>query len=300
MQILTFVLTIMMMLAIVTYARFETFLDYKGVEIEYQHFMQHDERLAFNKKQRNYYFEAQGPSDELTPDNGEWEEQDEAEEDNKKERLSGLLNIKVLVVQENSKRNEKEYLQTHEIALRLLNLLYHSHPAFKELYQTYEDLDSQILHELGDPSQHKIFYQGALTKDKLANIELSTPKIHEGYYMMLKGTQPRKERGVQVIDERSSRGYPSLLDYITISDKAKPLSIYLAPSQLLMAIYEDTGIVQNIMQKRTEIFLALRNKTMTPDQGKQELSRLFSNKLPNYMDESMLDYGVSKTAPPKI
>lgn len=308
MNILLFIVSMMMILSIVTYARFQTFLDHNVIQKEYLRFMQIEERKQFNEKQNSMYIRHKG--NKLNIESIEAEPSKEIPEAGfspiKRNNLNSKLNILSLLNESPLPETLKESSQTRIILLKLMDILYRNHPSFQHFYEMHHDLNELILHHLSTPSLHINTYSEELTTEKLRNIQLQDPQLQEAFYMMLKGTMTKEEAKkakkikLKLGKEKESlpdEGYRSLLDFIIISKNKKPISIYLASEPLLLAIYQDSNLVYSILEKRKEIYKAIEKEKITIEGGRMELERLFSRKHPANLDSTLFDFSVSKTVP---
>ncbi|HEY4830962.1 MAG TPA: hypothetical protein VIH61_00140, partial [Waddliaceae bacterium] len=97
--------------------------------------------------------------------------------------------------------------------------------------------------------------------------------------------------------EEANRGYPSLLDFITVKKKKLVIRVFLASQPLLMALFGNPGVVKQILESRIQLYRELKSEAKTAPQASEEFKNLFINKrLPNIPD-AMLNFDVSGTNP---
>ena len=303
MNVLLFVLSILAMLAIMTYARLDTFLDFKGLQVEYKSFTQNEERSLYNEKQQKLYNAAHGKKGELVEDFGETEIAEEVEDPKEKgEKLNGALQLGYFVDKTLRESHPKDYQQMRTLTLKLMDILYRQHPSFAEYYEKYPDLNALILDQLVQNSEQSIDANTLPKADSLSTIQLNPPQVHEAFYKMLKGNMPTRPKGMSNEEWSdlltSTKIYRALIDFVQINSSKKPISIYLAPLPLLEAIY-GKGLAADIASKRYSLYLSVRREEITTAAAKTELERQYNGKQSPDIDSAMLSFGVSKTTPPK-
>src|SRR5690606_1123836 len=96
----------------------------------------------------------------------------------------------------------------------------------------------------------------------------------------------------------SLKGYFSLLDFITIGPDNK-VRVYLAPKEVLKAIYHD-NVVDEIMRERQSLYKeAVADESGSNKESLRDTFRgMFDRHKDALIDENTLDYSISKTRPP--
>ncbi|MBA3815552.1 MAG: hypothetical protein H0X29_03360 [Parachlamydiaceae bacterium] len=158
----------------------------------------------------------------------------------------------------------------------------------------------------------------------IANLKLGDDELDDVFYKMLKGApfkdldktvvpdlskEVPKEQvqeeddasdvGTEKADEhRSPKGYFSLLDFVTLQPLNK-VRIYLAPREVLKAVYRDDAIVNDVINKRNELY---HQASSGDNETIKSLSEAFKNEFNNRQDQAVgdvLDFTVTKTNPKK-
>ncbi|MDB6081485.1 MAG: hypothetical protein JWO53_757, partial [Chlamydiia bacterium] len=146
------------------------------------------------------------------------------------------------------------------------------------------------------------------SKEDLASLPLDNDLYQTVLYKMLKGNIP------QDLTDPPANGeyYKSLCDFIQISNTKSPyiMSIYLAPRELLLALFQNEKTVKKVLAKRNEIHEALKEKEReekktgiksdnTPfrTEKSQILRDTVIKMLPLNFDINFIDFGVSSSNP---
>jgi hypothetical protein len=291
MNILLFVMTFLMVLSLMSYARWQTYRSFSGFKAEFEHYMKETERGFYNARAKKWYEETPATKKEGS------------ENSHSSQAISRLTFYPIL-------KREKDYPLFVELAKRLMRLLYGSQRFFKEA----EEKDPNILDEI--LSQLTQIYQN-LPKDKqitqasdLANLDLNNPELNDIFCKMLRGT-PRSLETTQLPSQEtteeetgseakedgeeytSDTGYYSLLDYISMKNKPK-IRVYLASRELLLAIYGDPAAVESIIQERNALYKQVADGGVKPP----EATKIFQAALEGKSQfNAILDFGVTKTNP---
>jgi len=120
--------------------------------------------------------------------------------------------------------------------------------------------------------------------DDLAKLPIEPQELHDVFYKMIKGAD-----GVI--------SYPSLLRYVVLNQGERRLSVFLARPPLLLAIYQDPHTVGEIIQKRTELQLAVENESIAAETATTEFQEAFAQPSLLTVDPKYLDFRVTKTEP---
>jgi len=306
MQILTFVTITIMVLTIITYARLEYYLDFETMKAHYASYMEKSQRSDFNYWQKKYY------------------DTDNVSQKDSKPKPVTDATAKLsfgLILNKQKREENKQHLHHHLLlAKKLMIVLFAGQPFFKEAHKNNVVLD-RLLAELMDQADAYLEMVKASGKkqDKitrlreLEKITLPTPDLDNLYYHMLQGTA-RDEDGAEiqassepppVLDEvvededdvlRSEKdGYDSFLDYITLKPGPK-IRVYLAPKEILLAVFEDAATVDKIMTFRQELYNDVVND-MNADTASQAFANAFRKDIPHWLTEDMVDFTVRKTSP---
>jgi hypothetical protein len=88
-----------------------------------------------------------------------------------------------------------------------------------------------------------------------------------------------------------------LLEFISFRRKAHAVSVYLAPREILLALFQDERCVDDIINEREAMHAALNNEKATPMALADQLKEHFQNRLASGIDPNTIDFRVSKTKP---
>lgn len=282
---------LIMVIALITYARLDQFIPKKALETEIVNYMSSVERGWINRTSVKYY-------DDLHPTkkasgNGE---SDAAS------RGIGYISLMPLFEEDQEKLNN-----TRTLLRNLFNILYGNQPFVTNLIRkgAYSDSTS-LFNELIDAII--IAGKNRLPDDKLKTadqfMQLSVGSLQSIFVNAINGCSCfAEEPVVQAASEEDEgegedaqdaipRNYCSLFSFATMV-KGKTLSIYLAPEEILLALYGNPQIVAEIIQTRSLAYKEY-SKNPTPE-GKAALER-FKN-VQAAVDSKYLDFSVTKTDP---
>lgn len=311
MNILLFVTTLVMVMGILTYSKLQTFISYSAVQSEFNSYMKNVERSSINEQADWIYDE--NPASKSTS--------------SKPQQTDSLSRLSFGVFIDAKKRQEhsKELNQITLLTKRLIAILYQD----QKFYQDAIKANPYIVETLLDR-----IYQTAIQLPKntitrapdLANLNLQDPELNLFLYKILNGTHTKEELAkvqqqllapiATLVEERGEdesqdredsteeeyktpTGYRSLLDFITMKDATK-IRIYLAPKELLLALYGDKDVVNEIIATRNQLYKAITSggtSQMKPEDATKDFSLLFQNRALQEYDNSNLDFKVSKTNP---
>jgi hypothetical protein len=291
-------MTVLMLLAMMTYARLESFRGFTFVQSQFKEYMQKTERNYGNEQAWIRYEAAHGSTREK-----------KEEQENEKNPASPKLSFNLFINKEERAKYPAE-LETHiTIAKNLMNFLYGDQKFFNEMLEKRPEFLDEIFASLMQMTAQHANKEKLNTKKlkEIATVDLGDPELNKAFTKMLQGTVEKVE-DAGADDEnlesastetlfKPKRGYYSLLDFITIQRNKLRIRVFLASPQLLMAIYGNSATVQDILNMRNRLYKQLINKEISPELGKEEFQSLFQNiQLPEVPVE-MLDFGISKTDP---
>ncbi|NGX42100.1 MAG: hypothetical protein K940chlam7_00377 [Chlamydiae bacterium] len=290
MNILVFVMSMLMLLALLTYGRLESFRNFAFVQSKFKKYMEHTERQYVNDEARKRY--------DSTPAT---EKEKKKLEEQEKNLASSKLSFNLFVNKEERAANTSE-LETHiNVAKNLMSFLYGDQPFYQEIEEQRPDFLNEIINALIRETENFTPKKKLKKTKEIATIDFGDAELNNVFTKMLKGSKPEDEKDERLPTKRfkPSMGYYSLQDFITVQSNKLTVRVFLAPPQLLMAVYGNEDIVQQILETRCQLYLNVKNKALTPEQASQEFQSLFLNqRLPN-VSESMLNFGVSLTYPKK-
>ena len=311
MNVLLFVTTLMMLLAAMTYAKIESYRSLSALKAQYQTYMEHIEREHMRKKALVLY------------DKTHLSSKSKAEKD--KVQATPRINWLTVINLEVRNQNTELHEQVLTWSKNLITQLYGDQPFFQEaLAKKYHLLDD-LFKEIDTAITALPVDKRPAKASDLANLKLESHELNEFLYKILKGnliTEPKIEKKsvkrktiTQRLDESeleendaiedlvnldfnessADEGYVSLLDFITIKGQSK-IRLFLAPREVLLAIFEDGHRVDEIMQERYALYRRVDRKTLE----KQEASELFKDFMTqrlNNLDIELFDFSVTKVDP---
>lgn len=210
-------------------------------------------------------------------------------------KASSKLSFHIFINKQERSTNQSS-LETHiHVAERLIELLYGNQLFYKELQLKRPNFVAEILSSLIRESDN--FPKISQAKE-LATIDLKDPELNDAFTKMLKGAyeepppEEKEKRPYQL-----ASGYYSLLDFITVVPNKLTLRVYLAPKQLLLAIFGNEALVNDILRVRYQLYTNLNNNIVDASQASDEFKGLFGNSSLPYVPSNFLDFSVSKTNP---
>jgi len=302
MYVLTFVMAMLMVLIAMSYARLQQLRDAEAIRTHFIYYTQQRELSFFNNEAKHRYESNNVPASSAKT-NGH---------NGPAKGVSRRLSIALLVDPQARINQPIKYAQESFFLKQLITALYSRQEFFRKAKQQRPNFLDELLSRLATQIEH----EGEKSKIKrardLANIDLGEEQLNEIFYKILHGkpiskgiekalTMPKGgEEGVESIEKkeeeeyRSEEGYLSLLDFITVNQQAK-IRLYLASPYVLYALLHDSLLVQEIIEKRREIYHQLMADKLSKEQGKQQLEHL----LAGYQQREFFDFSISKVNPDK-
>lgn len=310
MNILLFVMTMLMLLTSLTYARLENFRSHSLLQVQFENYIQNTERSIFNEKAVNLY--------EKTPVKSKvkGDAADKAPKSNASPRISWHM-----VVNADARQKDPEAFQRiMELNRKLFLVLYKDQPFFIKAQDDrpniIDEMIMAIMHAAENPPSGLTLKKTA----DLANLDLGDALLNDLTYKVFKGLPrapepPKKQVQETVVQEtvvlapgdleeqvkedsdefKSDIGYDSLLDYITL--RPTKIRLYLAPKVLLLAIVEDETIVNEILELRYNLYREMMNKSKTARQkATDSFKSAVTSRIAN-LDEALFDFSVTKVNP---
>ncbi len=313
MNVLLFVTTMMIVIASLTYARLESYRSMSLKQAQFIRYMDKTERGYINSTAEWWYINSHAETRESS--------NEPADRSQARSRLSFLVFI------DKAKREQsgKEYQKIHFLAKKLIYSLYRNQPFFQEFEQQRSDIVDALLASLmiadNLPKEQKI-----KKASDLAHLNIDDPLLNSFLYFILKGLtvpeepspktptsdllplgellvhEPEGESEDEVKEPsqkegyKSPKGYYSLLDFITL-DEASKIRVYLAPRELLKAIFDDKETVDSIIALRNELFKKVSNDSMSKADASIQFKTFAAPRSDPHFDDAILDFGVSKTNP---
>lgn len=299
MNVLIFVMTMLMLLAMLTYGRLATYSSSQISQVIFEKYMQNDERAYLNSFAEVLYNEIHKTSKEgdSTP----------------RVSANSLISIAPLFNSAVTEEALKQRKQATMMLKTLMHVLYGDSPFFKEMLEKRPTFTDEIIASLIETSE------GLPKEDKwkkvtdLANINLSDKELDAIFYLMLKGAAYKDVLQSAIVSEEdkvnteststtnedfhSKKGHFSLLDFINLSGTSK-IRVYLAPKEVLEVVFPDKKTVDEIINERQQLY-----KQVVAGSSAAELSKIFESQFDSRRNPEIgrkdIDYTVTKTAPKK-
>lgn len=311
MNVLIFVMTMMMLLSVMTYAKLETFRRSQAFQVIYEDYMQNKERGYINARAEVLY-------DDITL---------KTKDGKQAPKINASPRIGIKLFTDDARREKgDEWAQTIILFKNLVNVLYGDQPFYKEIAKDRPSFIDDIINELTQAVDKMDKAAKPKKASDLANIKLSDAQLDRALYLMLRGAPyngigspdhsdaDKKEESAPVDIEPdaqspadgdqaasegeehvSPQGYYSLLDFVTLSSKPK-IRVFLARKEVLQSIFPDQGAVQSILDERYRLYRQAVN-----GEDVKELETKFKNEFEKMKDplisSETLNFAVSKTRP---
>lgn len=316
MNVLIFVMTMLMLLALMTYSRLDVYRSSQVFQTVFKYYMETDERGYFNVKAQPMY-------DSIKVQTKTGKPGSKTAEGNPRISIELLLDGK----KRTDKDKDKEWIQTRVLLKNLINTLYENQPFYKKALEKRPSLQDDLINSITQAidkldKDHKL-----KTAADLANLKLEDPELDQILYKILQGgaykeiPPEKKQEPVRILETpvtveaeidqsqadpslkdedkefKSIEGYYSLLDFIT-AKKSPKVRVYLAPREVLQSIFPNKETVDAIIAERKQLYQQAR-----ADGDTKELAESFKNQFERYKDPSIdsasLSFDVSKTDPKK-
>lgn len=310
MNVLIFVMTMLMLLALMTYSRLDAFRSSQVFQSIFKHYMEIDERGYFNVKAMPFYEDIKVKT--------------KAGKTGGKAEGSPRVSVSLLLDKTQRESKSKEWLQTKHLLKNLISTLYDDQPFYKKAIEKRPSLPDDLMNAMTQAIDELPKEKRLKTAADLANLKLVDPELDQILYKILQGAaykeiiptkektpllQPTKESVESEVDRsqadeglesetgefKSIEGYYSLLDFITASPTSK-VRVFLAPKEVLESIFPNQQIVDSIISDRKQLYRQAINGAETKD-----LEATFKNQYERYRDPTISDeslsFAISKTNP---
>ncbi len=270
MNILPFVLTLLLILSVITIEKLERFKNFILVQHQYQTHIENVERYAFNKQQRAKKKDSHADHQQLSFDY--------------------FIDKKMLKEGETEK-----YKQFRRITLDLIKILYGKTQFYKDLEQKRPNVAEELLDSIRASADRLIEDDKIRTIENISRLQLDDFDLQEMFYRMLRGTISKddlkavNEEDKKRVEElsKNEKAYVPFLTYIR-KDSTKTINVWLAPRELLEAIFESEEIVEAILVKRKELGT---NRNADVNSFKSE----FLGKQKQGISDDLLDFPIPST-----
>lgn len=287
MNILTFVMTILMLLSMMTYARLETYRSNTTAQKQFEIYMTSTEKQIFSTMAEKRYKQTKvqtGPSKKTTPKSG-----------------TPRLSWSILLDPEENQKDPPKAAYIADVSKKLMFNLFASFPLFQKEYKENPAILDLLLATLLKTASELPEEKKITELSDLVALDLQDESLNHLFYTMIKETPIEAVPATtssEAEDEEDelapAKGTICLLDHITVSPKKTRL--YLASKPLLHAILPDPESVNAVLKIRYELYLKVINEQLTADQASGELKAFLTGHYP-FLTDAIFDFRVSKTNP---
>lgn len=316
MNIVLLVVTMIMLMTTMTYARLQNYFSYSLEQAEWRRFMERSERSKYNQSVLIDYLNVPkeepktAPPDNPAPElDKPLELKDPAQKQAPKQvnKAPGLsrLSFQWFLKKEKREADPEKFKLFFELSKNLLQSLYGQQTFYKNVIKNRPNIADEILNGLVKAAGDKEELLKRIKKSgDLVYLDLPDVQLNRVFYaMLIESTQKNsnfedpefvedEDDPSYDLDFHSAAGFYSLRDYITLRD-GDMIRVYLAPKALLQAIFNDDAVVDAIIKERQSLYCAVR-KDMPAEEATSRFQGQFSGKSPF---DPILDFTVTKSNP---
>lgn len=310
MNILLFVMSLLMILALLTYGRLDMYRSFVVTQGEFERYMADGERNAFNTGAQQWYdwttlSSKNGPPKKPAPRDA-----------SPQLSISWLLHTNA----QGQEVNPEIKSIYRELLKKVIYNVFREQKEFKQALDKNPNLVDDLLNAIeAAGTKLKAEKKSIKTTDGLENLDLENPSLQDVYYWMVKGykiQKPHDEKPglhkpiIEITEEAGDRedsadnqseehvhqeGNLSLLDFVTVNPQKTKIRVFLAPQAILQAVFGDPHTVEEIMQSRIEMYHQIRNDKES-DSLTQQFKEKFLSRAMN-VPETLLNFTVTGTDP---
>lgn len=297
MNILIFVISMILLLATLTYERMSSYLHSSLSRKQWQEFMQKDERGAEHLAAYELYVHTTVRTSNPKSN----------------ERIDATAWISFAWIADPSKREQKPAVTDAlaSITRRLIDILYADQPFYQELVKDQPGFMDKIMATLQNP-RNALGKPLAIKKvDDLSYIAWEDHQLHMAFNRMLnpvydsvppplttppqEGTVIEEDAEIPAKDHRGNQeGYTSLKGFITFDSRYK-IRVFRTPREILLAIYGAPELVEEIIKARDRLYHEVMNGRDAKEASTEFEEQFSASAPPQYAE--ILNYQVNKTAP---
>ena len=277
MNILIYVVSILMVLAAMSYSRLQTYRTFATMEASFLYFMKSTEGIHINKLYAKQY------------DDIHVQKHDNSVAKASKAEGIARLSLNLILNQKNRSKYPLEAQQSKALFKQLMITLYSKQKFFKDMVEKRPQFLDEIIDQLQVLSDNAPGKASINNVAEILRLEMPSEELHYTLFLMLEGLKSgdltadstphqalftthihiSKEESIQDTDDEveaklnvqeayAPPGYTSLYDFTSASKEYK-LRVFLAHPVLLMAIYDDINIVNQIREMRAELYKQVHN-----------------------------------------
>lgn len=310
MNILLFVASMIMVMAMLTYGRIETYRSFSLIQAQFKDHIDHTERAFINKIADDLYENSKGEtvSKPSVPQG-------------KKPEGKPTINFSVFVDKTKRANLTQDYPKIHLMTKKLIYNLFKDQPFFKRIEQKRPDIVDAFLASLLPAIESLPPKKRPKKPQDLSNLNLGDEELNRFSYEIFNETHKRPEKikpkkspkNSLTEDDKGENddseymeynaehyktppGTFSFLSYINFGKSGK-VRVYLASKEVLKSIFDDPAVVKAIVDARQDLYKKVKSKEMNPDQASELFKKQFSSLADPNLGESVLDFTVTKTNP---
>lgn len=228
-------------------------------------------------------------------------DEEEEEAPNKKkqstERCTPYLHIGALFKGDNPNITEGAGKVAFTLLKNLMQTLYGDQKFYKEAKELQPDFEDEFIKNIFEQARDEQKNKQWISKvGHLGAIPLDDKLQSYIRYKMFTGNKSRLNEGSE-----DDPGYFPLVQFTSLKKRKTLISLWLAPRPILMALFQDPQVVQELMDFRREIYSEIRkNNSSGTKQAKQEELRLRFGSLIRDIETDYIDFQVTGTYPKDI
>lgn len=281
MNILPFVFALLMVMGIMTYAKLDTFLLSNRLQSQYMCYMKAVSEQEISKSQKKLYDKAtteRGPNHPSA------------------QKVAAVSNLNFYGILH--PKEENTYAQTQRIILkRLINNTYGNQPFFIEMQKHSQDLVEELFERISYVAQQPENQSKIERFENLGNLNLGSEKVQELFANILHGSSTSVE-ALKECDKKNTASlvaYPPLSQFVKIEKEKRPIRVFLVAPEVLLAIFNDRALVQEIIIERKLLHKQFKSEEKATFD--ERFRQRFASHLPSDLDPALFNFEVSGTAP---
>lgn len=285
MNVLMFTMTMITLLATMTYAKIDSFRTLQISETEFQNYIEKTERKIINDEADIWYKNIViNPKGSNTPGNA------------KPPRIgTSKFSWSVLLDRDERDKDPQKLKQVIELTKKLIYNLFSDQKVFTNMMEANPDILDRLFSSLinaveklpGDRKIKKII--------ELSSLDLQNEELNLLLYELIK-ENPHKTSLKENKQVKTNKDSYSLLDQLTT--EAKPTRLFLASRALLTSIFnQDSGLADQVILKRQTLYNQVKGGMDIPE-ANAEFEAFIKSIFP-YINPKLFNYSVSKTDPKK-
>lgn len=280
MNLIIFVLSLIMILAAMTYTRFESFSKSHLQSQEWVSLLQDSQRDLYNQQQKKCRLKKRAKKSEPTD-----------KQTKGKTPGSGKIPLAWLLGKSEHQKEVQELIES------LITCLWSDQPFYKRLAKERPQFVEALLQDILNTSSKITDEKEAIKNlDQLMVTNWNDLELKTAFGRMLQDGLVYDKKNIRNdgspdLTYKSPKGFQSLRDYFT-NQKTDKIRVWLAPRALLGAIFRDPQVVEEVINLRKELYGQVKKKGSDADALSKQFEETFSSKT-SYKD--LLDWQVTMT-----